>query len=87
MKFEYDPDKSAANKEKHGLDFEEAQELWSDPWLLEVPAKTQDEPRFLGVGQIGSKHWTVIWTNRNGKVRIISARRSRKEEISYYEGI
>ena len=87
MKFEYDPEKSAVNKQKHGLDFEEAQALWSDPRLLEVPANTRDEPRFLCVGQIDDKHWTVVWTHRNGNLRIISARRSRKEEISYYESI
>lgn len=87
MIFEYNPGKSAANKAKHGLDFEEAQAIWRDPWLLEVPATTQDEVRFLSIGQIEGKHWTVIWTHRNGRVRIISARRSRKEEIGNYESI
>jgi uncharacterized DUF497 family protein len=86
MMFEFDPGKSAANKAKHGLDFAEAQELWNDPWLLEVPANTLDEPRFLGIGQIDGKHWTAIWTCRNDKVRNISVRRSRKEEVRYYEG-
>ncbi|MEP2842862.1 BrnT family toxin [Roseibium sp.] len=56
MKFEYDPDKSAANREKHGIDFDEAQALWDDPYLIEAPANVTDEPRFLAVGMIGARH-------------------------------
>ncbi|WP_244464782.1 BrnT family toxin [Martelella endophytica] len=62
MVFEYDPAKSAANLTKHGIDFAEAQALWNDPWMIEAPAKTEDEPRFLSVGLIGDKHWAAIWT-------------------------
>ncbi|WP_126974991.1 BrnT family toxin [Frigidibacter oleivorans] len=86
MIFEYDPEKSVRNREKHGIDFEEAQALWSDPWMLEAPAKTVDEPRILSIGRIGGKHWTCVWTRRGDAVRIISMRRARKEEIGYYEG-
>ncbi len=85
MALEYDLAKSAANLGKHGIDFEAAQAFWNDPWLLEVPANTQDEPRFLVIGRIGEKHRTAVWTGRNGNVRIISVRRSRKEEIDYDE--
>lgn len=85
MAFVYDPGKSAINKEKHGIDFDEAQALWDDQWLLEVPANTVDEPRFLSVGRIDGKHWTAIWTRRDGNVRLISVRRSRNEEIRHYE--
>ena len=52
MPFEYDLNKSAANKDKHGIDFDEARALWRDPWLLEAPAKTVDEPRFIVIGKI-----------------------------------
>jgi len=45
MSFEFDPDKSATNQQKHGIDFRQAQSLWSDPDLIEIPAKTEDEPR------------------------------------------
>ncbi|MFN4100244.1 MAG: BrnT family toxin [Pararhodobacter sp.] len=86
MKFEHDPAKSVSNLAKHGIDFEQAQALWEDPWLLEAPAKTGDEPRFLSIGKIEGKHWAAIWTPRGDAVRIISVRRARKEEISYYEG-
>ena len=85
MIFEFDPSKSAGNKEKHGLDFDEAQALWNDPELLEVPVKTSDEPRFLVVGKIAEKHWSGIITYRGDAVRIISVRRARKEEIALYE--
>lgn len=87
MLFEYGPTKSAANKAKHGIDFEEAKALWADPWLLEAPAKTEGEPRFLVIGQIDGRHWATIWTLRGAVVRIISVRRARKEEIGYYESI
>ncbi|PZR79698.1 MAG: toxin [Stutzerimonas stutzeri] len=86
MEFEYDPGKSETNKVKHGLDFEEAQALWADPRLLEAPAKTEDEPRFVSVGKIGGRHWTAIWTPRGSVVRLISVRRARPEEVERYEG-
>jgi uncharacterized DUF497 family protein len=86
MDFEYDPAKSASNLSKHHIDFDQAQALWDDPWMLEAPAKTEGEPRFLSIGKIGEKHWAAVWTLRGEVVRIISVRRARKEEIGYYEG-
>jgi len=86
MEFEFDERKSLANKAKHGLDFLQAQLLWQDDLLVEVPARTTDEPRFLVVGMIGARHWSAIVTYRNGRTRIISVRRSRVEEVALYEG-
>ncbi len=86
MEFGFDLAKSRSNKEKHGIDFVEAQLLWQDSLLLEVPARTVDEPRFLVIGKIGNRHWSGVITYREGTVRIISVRRSRKEEIDIYEG-
>ena len=85
MNFEFDPNKSKTNQEKHGIDFIDAQALWNDPDLLEILAKTTDEKRFLVVGKIGEKHWSGIITYRNENIRIISVRRARKEEIEIYE--
>jgi len=86
MKFEFDENKSSANKVKHGIDFREAQSLWSDLDLLEIPAKNiQDESRFLIIGKIDKKHWSAVITYRKDSVRIISVRRSREKEIQYYE--
>lgn len=85
MDFEFDPVKSLSNKAKHGIDFKEAQALWHDPKLMEIEARTFGEARFLLVGKIYDKHWSAIVTYRGDFVRIISVRRSRKEEIEMYE--
>ena len=85
MEFEFDSEKSSANKKKHGVDFFEAQALWNDPDLIEIPVKTIDEPRFLVIGRISGKHWSGVVTYRGEKMRIISVRRSRREEIETYE--
>ncbi len=85
MEFEFDPQKSDVNRTKHGIDFSEAQKLWEDPDLVEIPVKTGDEPRYLVVGRILGMHWSGVITYRGGKVRIISVRRSRKEEVELYE--
>ncbi|MDP2683062.1 MAG: BrnT family toxin [Deltaproteobacteria bacterium] len=85
MEFEWDTTKSNGNKKKHGIDFDEAQALWNDPDLIEIPVKTSDEPRFLTIGKISGKHWSGIITYRNGTIRIISVHRSRKEEVDLYE--
>jgi uncharacterized protein len=84
--FEFDEEKSQANAGKHGIDFVEAQALWSDPNLIEIPAKTVDEPRFLVIGRISGKHWSAVVTHRNERIRLISVRRSRPEEVALYEG-
>lgn len=85
MEFEFDPGKSAANQAKHGIDFAEAQVLWQDPMYAEVPARTTDEPRWLVIGQINGKHWSAVVTYRQQRVRIISVRRARDEEVAIYE--
>ena len=85
MSFEFDPAKSRANKAKHGIDFIDAQELWSDPDLLEIPAKTTDEQRFVVIGRIDKKHWSGVITYRDENIRIISVRRARDEEVELYE--
>ena len=85
MGFEFDPEKSAENRRKHGVDFEEAQALWSDPALLEIPARLSDEPRWVIIGKIADKHWSAVITRRDDNVRIISVRRSREEEVEIYE--
>ena len=83
--FEFDKAKSQANFLKHGINFTDAQRLWHDPGLLEIPAKTEDEPRYLVIGLINEKHWSAIITYRGTNIRLISARRSRTEEVALYE--
>lgn len=84
--FEFDEAKSQANLQKHGIDFDDARALWSDPRLLEIPAKTDDEPRYLVIGLIREKYWSAVITYRGANIRIISVRRSRTEEVALYEG-
>jgi len=87
MEFEFDEEKSRSNKTKHGIDFVEAQALWGDSMLVEVPARTEDELRFLVVGTIdGGQFWSAVITYPGEKVRVISVRRSRPEEVAIYEG-
>lgn len=84
--FEFDDEKSQLNKRKHGIDFVEAQALWLDQRRAEVPARTADEPRFLVVARWDHRHWTAVITYRKEKVRIISVRPAREEEVVLYEG-
>ena len=83
--FEFDTAKSESNLAKHGIDFIDAQKLWSDPMLLEIPAKTDDEPRYLLIGLIDKKHWSAVVTYRGINIRLISVRRARTEEVALYE--
>ncbi len=85
MDFEFDANKSKSNKRKHGIGFIEAQALWEDPDLIEIPARTTDEARFLVIGRILGKCWSGIIAYRAEKIRIISVRRSRPEEVEIYE--
>jgi uncharacterized DUF497 family protein len=86
VEFEFDEAKSQANAAKHGIDFVAAQVLWLDELLIEIPARTTDEPRLLVVGMIDGKHYSAVITYREQRVRIISVRRSRTEEVAIYEG-
>ena len=85
MLFEFDPNKSVANKKKHGIDFVEAQGIWVDPDRLESPTRTQGEKRFVLIGKIADMHWSAVFTPRAEKIRIISVRRARKQEVGAYE--
>ena len=82
---EYDQSKSDANLIKHGIDFVEAQNLWIDPDLLEIPAKTIGESRHLIIARLGNKCWSAVITYRESRIRMISVRRSRPEEVMLYE--
>ena len=84
MSFEFDLPKSRSNKTKHGIDFNEAQELWLSPHF-EFPLKTEGEPRWAVIGTIAATFWTAIITKRMSITRIISVRRSRYEEKQAYQ--
>ena len=85
MPFEFDSGKSAANKAKHGIDFIDAQALWTDPDRLEVPARPMDEPRVTIIGRIAQAFWSATVTYRHeDTIRIISVRRAREYEKARY---
>ena len=85
MEYEFDEAKSAANQAKHGLDFSEAQKLWQDVDAVEIPAKSNVEPRKMLLARIEGKIWSAIFTERENKIRIISGRRARTSEEAIYE--
>lgn len=84
--FEYDDRKSVANRAKHGIDFDAARALWRDQQRAQVQARSRDEPRWLLIGVIDGKHWSAVFTERGERIRIISVRRSRADEVKLYEG-
>ena len=85
MVFEFDSGKSKRNKEKHGIDFVEAQLLWEDSRAIGFPGKSDDEPRFALVAEVDSKLWVAFYTISEEQTRIISVRRARKAEKELYE--
>ncbi len=82
--FEFDPNKSEANKLKHGIDFYMARRLWKDPRRIEIPARWIDEPRFLIIACMDKDIWSAIYTLRNKRIRIISVRKARQNEKEIY---
>jgi uncharacterized protein len=85
MPFEYDPEKSASNKDKHGIDFNEAQAIWDDENRVEAVARIRDEQRSLMIGRMGERLRTAVYTLREGAIRLISVRRARHEESERYK--
>jgi len=85
MEFEFNPEKSASNKAKHGIDFVEAQALWNDSHILTVSARTENEARFLVIAKVNDRQRSAVITYRQDRIRIISVRRSRREEVEAYE--
>ena len=87
MVFEYDPSKSQTNKEKHGIDFDEAQLLWLDEDRVVFPAQSDTEDRNALIAMKEEKIWVAFYTMRGPATRLISVRRARKnEEKTYYDG-
>jgi len=85
MRFSFDATKSLANKEKHGIDFVEAQELWEDGNRFILPVEGYGEERYLLIAERQGKIWTAVATDRDATIRLISVRRSRTVEEYLYE--
>src|SRR3989338_7286399 len=88
IEFEYDPEKSRANLEKHGISLEQAKELWAGPHVITNARSEGAELRWIVVAQLKGKMYSCIYTARDEKIRLVSARRSHSnEEKIYWEGI
>lgn len=85
MDFEYDPEKNNLNQLKHDITLEQGQKIWDDPNYALIKARTIDEKRYLAIGMIDGKCWSAIFTIREEKIRIISVRGARPEEVDIYE--
>jgi hypothetical protein len=88
MDFEWDPDKAGINLQRHGVSFYEASEIFGDTLSLSVadPDHSQVECRYLIFGKTyGEKYLVVSYTERNDKIRIISARKMTPKERRAYE--
>ncbi|MBV9998381.1 MAG: BrnT family toxin [Verrucomicrobia bacterium] len=84
MEFEYDPAKSRANAQMHGIDFEQAKALWNDLKAVVKALRYQNEPRFALIAQWNEKVWLAVYTLRGQKIRLISVRRAKSNERDDY---
>jgi uncharacterized DUF497 family protein len=89
LRFEWDPRKSAANKRKHGVSFEEARSVFADEHglLIDDPDHSEDEDRFILLGISASARTLAVchcYRRRGDVIRIISARRANAAERSDY---
>ena len=85
MSFGFDPQKSARNNDKHGIDFDQAQTLWLKRVAERPAAITEGEMRYENIGKIGDTHWTAIVTYRGRIRRFIPVYRSSPPQIEFYE--
>ena len=87
MPFEFDPNKADANWQKHGVRFEDVEPVFDDPYALtKSDPDAKDEQRWLTVGSDAlGRVLTVCYTQREPKIRLISARLATKKERTHYE--
>ena len=88
MKFEWDPHKAASNQRKHGVSFQEAASVLGDPLSITYhdPDHSAIEHRFITVGMSQSGQVLMVaYTDRGDNIRIISARRTTRQERKHYE--
>lgn len=86
MEFEWDPIKNKINCDKHGINFDEAQQIWQNIHLdIDHLAHSETETRSATLGFINGKIYLAIWTMRKNRIRIISVRRARKYEEKIFK--
>lgn len=84
MSFEWDHGKNLANLEKHEIDFALAQKLFDGRFVVTRESPRMSEERWRTTGMLDGRIVTVIWTRRGSSIRLISARRARREEQGEY---
>jgi uncharacterized DUF497 family protein len=82
--YEWDPRKAEVNAEKHGIFFEDAVSLFDEPFLR-IRSDRSGEARWLALGKSQDRVIAVIYAERNGRIRLISARMARKYEREIYK--
>jgi uncharacterized DUF497 family protein len=85
--FDWDDTKNAINWRKHGVRFEDAQELFDDPYVLDLPdlLHSQEEERWIALGMLpDGRMLTVVYVERDDKIRLISARAATPSEVRSY---
>ncbi|MEM8641363.1 MAG: BrnT family toxin [Cyanobacteria bacterium P01_G01_bin.54] len=88
MQFEFNANKAATNLKKHGVSFEEAVTVFGDPLALTIedPAHSFGERRFITMGMTVQQRLVVaVHTERERRIRIISARLATRQEKRQYE--
>jgi len=87
MEYEWDGEKAKANLRKHRIDFADAVGVFEDPQALTREDEiTRDEQRFVTLGlDFLNRLLVVAYTYRGDNIRLISARKATKKEITYYE--
>lgn len=87
MLFDWDPNKSAHNSEKHGIDFDEARWLWGDANRVEFRIRVSGEQRYGVLARHGGSVWLAVTTRRGEAIRIISVRRATRKEAALYDKV
>ena len=83
-RFEWDDRKARSNAAKHGVTFAEARKVFGDPYAVDDIDDDPGEQRDVAIGRSGDEILFVCWTGRNGRVRIISARKADRDEQDCY---
>ena len=88
MGFQWDLDKSAANEVKHGITFLQAAQIFRGP-VLKRPDNRQDygEQRFIALGAYDGEVLRVVFTERDGDIRLISAWKAGKNDRERYQSL
>jgi len=87
VEFEWDSQKAISNLKKHGVDFAEAVAVLEDEMAITIPDNYPDEERFITIGMDSlGRILVVVYTWRETRIRIISARKATAKEIRQYKG-